>query len=38
MSVHEQERTAKLLPVVLSIFACGTVIMVSGYFIGNYMF
>lgn len=38
MSVHEQERPAKLMPVVLSIFACGALIMVGGYFVGNYMF
>lgn len=38
MSVHEQEREAKLLPVVTTIFACYVVIMVSSYFIGNYLF
>ena len=38
MSIHEQERDAKLLPVAGVIFACYVVIMVSSYFIGNYLF
>ncbi len=38
MAAHEQEREARLLPVVAAIFACGFVIMVSSYFIGNYLF
>jgi len=38
MSAHEQEREAKLLPVVTAIFGCYVVIMVGSYFIGNYVF
>jgi len=38
MAVHEQEREAKLLPVVTTIFVCSVVIIVGSYFIGNAMF
>jgi hypothetical protein len=38
MTVHEQEREAKLLPVVGAIFVCAVVILVASYFIGNAMF
>jgi hypothetical protein len=38
MSAYEQEREAKLLPVVLTIVGCYVVIMVSSYIIGNYLF
>lgn len=38
MSVQEQERHEKLLPVVSAIFGCYVVIMVGSYFIGNYVF
>lgn len=38
MSVHEQEREAKLLPVVSTILVCYVVIMGSSYLIGNYLF
>lgn len=38
MSVHEQNREAKLLPVVGAIFVCAIVILIGSYFIGNYVF
>ncbi len=38
MSIHEQNRDAKLLPVASVIFACYIVIMTCSYFIGNYLF
>jgi len=38
MAVHEQEREAKLLPVVSAIFVCAAVILIASYFIGNAMF
>ena len=37
MSVHEQEREAKLLPVVSAIVGCYVVIMLGSYLIGNYV-
>ena len=38
MSVHEQEREAKLMPVVNVILGSYVVIMVGSYLIGNYVF
>lgn len=38
MSMPEQEREAKLLPVVGVIAICAAVILVVSYFIGNYLF
>jgi hypothetical protein len=38
MAVHEQNREAKLLPVMGVILVCTVVILVSSYFIGNYVF
>ena len=38
MTVEHQEREAKLLPVVSTIFVLYLVIMGSSYFIGNYLF